>query len=105
MKYGLRRDNKTMTPEERSDRLLSLVERIAVALEKQAGVTLAAPRAESPAAPGTIPLCPKCKEPMLLRSAKRTGDQFWGCRSFPGCNGLRRMDGVPVNTGGDGNAF
>lgn len=34
------------------------------------------------------PICPKCGNPMVLRTAKkgaRAGQQFWGCSKFPAC--------------------
>ncbi len=36
----------------------------------------------------TDPVCPKCGNPMVLRTAKkgaRAGQQFWGCSKFPAC--------------------
>ncbi len=39
----------------------------------------------------SIPLCPKCGKPMVLRTAhKGTGasKQFWGCTGYPDCTGL-----------------
>jgi restriction system protein len=38
------------------------------------------------------PRCPQCNKPMLLRTARQgsmTGQRFWGCASFPDCNGKR----------------
>ena len=29
--------------------------------------------------------CPKCEKEMVLRTARMTGKQFWGCSSFPRC--------------------
>jgi len=37
------------------------------------------------------PPCPKCGEPMRLRSARkgpRAGQKFWGCPNYPECDGL-----------------
>jgi restriction system protein len=37
------------------------------------------------------PACPKCGEPMRLRSARkgpRAGGKFWGCTNYPACDGL-----------------
>jgi hypothetical protein len=31
--------------------------------------------------------CPKCERKMVLKTARRTGEQFWGCPSFPNCDG------------------
>jgi four helix bundle suffix protein len=36
------------------------------------------------------PACPKCGQPMVLRTARkgpRAGSQFWGCRGYPDCTG------------------
>ena len=49
------------------------------------------PRATTPALPVALP-CPKCGSAMTLRTAKRgakAGDQFWGCSTYPICNGTR----------------
>jgi hypothetical protein len=39
------------------------------------------------------PACPKCGQPMVLRTAQREGPhkgrQFWGCANYPRCRGLR----------------
>jgi restriction system protein len=52
---------------------------------------------ETGPAPGA-PLCPRCESPMVLRTARRganAGDQFWGCSTYPKCNGTRRLE-APV---------
>jgi hypothetical protein len=39
-----------------------------------------------------VPNCPRCRSPMLLRTAQRganAGSQFWGCSSYPACRGIR----------------
>lgn len=38
-----------------------------------------------------VPDCPKCKSPMVLRTAKtgqNAGRQFWGCPAYPDCKGM-----------------
>jgi restriction system protein len=38
------------------------------------------------------PLCPRCESPMVLRIARRganAGQQFWGCSTYPKCQGTR----------------
>jgi restriction system protein len=38
------------------------------------------------------PTCPRCEEPMLMRTAKMgsmAGTSFWGCSTFPACRGTR----------------
>lgn len=42
------------------------------------------------AAQAGAPACPRCGKPMLLRTIQRgskQGQQFWGCSSYPQCNG------------------
>lgn len=39
----------------------------------------------------TIPNCPKCKSPMIIRTNRKTSEAFWSCPSFPLCNGTRPM--------------
>lgn len=37
------------------------------------------------------PLCPRCGNPMVLRTAKRgdnRSNRFWGCSSYPTCRGI-----------------
>ena len=44
------------------------------------------------AAPSTVPSCPICQKPMVLRIARRgsnAGSQFWGCPAYPSCKGTR----------------
>ena len=51
--------------------------------------------AESVAEPvpaASSPLCPRCQSPMVLRTARRganAGEQFWGCTTYPKCQGVR----------------
>jgi predicted RNA-binding Zn-ribbon protein involved in translation (DUF1610 family) len=38
--------------------------------------------------PMTTPICPKCGEPMIVRTVsrgERRGEQFYGCRNYPRC--------------------
>ena len=58
----------------------------------------AAPAQETPAAVNAAapapPLCPKCSEPMLKRTARsgaNTGNEFWGCPAYPRCRGIRPL--------------
>ncbi len=42
--------------------------------------------------PTSAPLCPKCGQPMLLRTVAKgehAGKQFYGCRNFPHCREVR----------------
>jgi len=41
------------------------------------------------------PVCPKCGEPMALRTARKganAGSQFWGCCAYPKCKGTRPIE-------------
>ncbi len=37
-------------------------------------------------------LCPKCGSEMVLRTARSTGKQFWGCSRFPTCKVTRQIN-------------
>ncbi len=39
--------------------------------------------------PVVPPRCPECKEKMVIRENRKTGDVFWGCSRFPDCRGTR----------------
>jgi very-short-patch-repair endonuclease len=44
----------------------------------------------------TVPLCPKCGIPMVLRTARRgdnIGEQFYGCSNYPKCKEI-----IPIST-------
>ena len=61
--------------------------RLAVLVE---GVQPAKPATEAPSAPA----CPKCGGEMVQRLAKRgvnAGREFWGCRRYPKCSGIRSL--------------
>lgn len=52
-------------------------------------------RQKDPSAPPNpsdqIPACPRCAQPMVLRTAKsgkNAGQQFWGCSAYPECKGV-----------------
>lgn len=63
-----------------------------------AEVKLAGQPAAVPPAPAVTqgpPLCPKCGQPMVVRTAQkegpRKGTRFWGCPNYPKCRGVREM--------------
>lgn len=39
--------------------------------------------------PVTIPRCPSCDGPMVLRTNRRQGNSFWGCQKYPARRGTR----------------
>ena len=44
------------------------------------------------------PACPKCGEPMRLRTARKganAGQSFWGCSAYPDCTGTRAVSQPP----------
>ena len=50
------------------------------------------PAAQPPSTQTQAPECPKCRAPMVRRTAQKgskAGSQFWGCSTFPRCRGLR----------------
>jgi restriction system protein len=54
------------------------------------GVQPAKPATEAP----PTPACPKCGGEMVQRLAKRganAGREFWGCRRYPECSGIRSL--------------
>ena len=38
--------------------------------------------------------CPECKGPMVPRTNRKDGTKFWGCKSYPKCNGTRDSEGL-----------
>ena len=72
----------------------------------QGPVDTSVPETESPDQPAEAcsepspspegpPPCPKCGQPMVLRTVKRDGprkgSQFWGCPNYPRCHGIREL--------------
>ena len=52
--------------------------------------------ARVPAPAPSVPLCPKCGKPMVVRPARRgwnAGNDFYGCPDYPKCNGSRPIGG------------
>ena len=61
------------------------------AMMAEAKRTHATPQVAGPRQDVTI-RCPRCESPMVLRTAKRgthSGEQFWGCSTYPMCGGTR----------------
>jgi four helix bundle suffix protein len=51
---------------------------------------------DSAVAPPVAPACPLCNKPMRQRTAKtgaHAGKPFWGCSAYPGCRGIRSIEG------------
>jgi len=50
--------------------------------------------AAEPAQSTNNPQCPRCGSPMVLRTARRganAGEQFWGCSTYPKCQGTQPL--------------
>ena len=47
-------------------------------------------RATPPSSPASIPFCPQCHKPMLMRRNRTNHGLFWGCCQYPKCQGTRR---------------
>ncbi|MEW6402561.1 MAG: DUF2726 domain-containing protein [Chloroflexota bacterium] len=41
------------------------------------------------------PFCPKHGVRMILRTAHRTGEKFWGCPNYPQCHQMIKLQGSP----------
>jgi len=47
----------------------------------------------------SVPSCPACGRPMVLRTARkgaRAGSQFWGCSGYPACKGKRQLSRLAI---------
>jgi restriction system protein len=58
-------------------------------------VTITSPGPENSSVT-TVPACPQCGSQMKLRTARRgakSGSQFWGCSTYPKCQGKRELHG------------
>ena len=70
----------------------ALVSLLASVQQQRAATAAASPASAARSRP---PRCPKCGSPMVLRTATRdaaAGSQFWGCPTYPRCNGTRTVD-------------
>jgi four helix bundle suffix protein len=102
---------KTPTPEVAANTLLCLINQATYLIRKQlerldrdfleqGGFTerlykMRTERRESASSGPLPPTCPTCGQPMRLRTARRgphTGQQFWGCSTYPDCKGTRPAD-------------
>ena len=51
------------------------------------------PKVTAPPPPAelTVPKCPHCRKPMVIKTARtgRNPGDFWGCAEYPKCRGIR----------------
>ena len=62
--------------------------RVGAAKAKSTAKAKANAKADTANLPCWFPNCPKCESPMKLRTAHR-GGMFYGCTTYPDCNGSR----------------
>jgi restriction system protein len=77
--------------------LAQMFQQVQAGLRQPAPPAMAASAPRQPTAPETParPQCPQCGGAMALRCAKtgpHAGKEFWGCRNFQRCRGLRECD-------------
>lgn len=67
--------------------------------QAESKATLLQERKDPPPPPNSsTPLCPVCKSPMRLKTARQgrnAGKQFWSCTRFPDCKGTRPFQDPP----------
>lgn len=54
--------------------------------------THSAPNTHDPQTKASNPVCPRCGRPMVIRTNRKTGEQFWGCSAYPSCRGIIQQD-------------
>lgn len=78
-------------------KLFGLIRQAQAARTGTAGGARVQPTAPPAAAPASsVPACPACSKPMVLRLARHganAGNAFWGCSGFPTCKGTRPANG------------
>lgn len=73
----------------------ALLELVKQAQEQSASVNTAQTPVAANEPPSVVPLCPRCGELMVKRTARsgaNAGSQFWGCPAFPRCRGTRQLE-------------
>lgn len=83
-------------PAQREYNTRDIAAQIAPFLNEKPAAVSAPVQPESNAKGHSVPLCPKCGVPMVLRTAAQgghKGEQFYGCQNYPRC---REMKPVPV---------
>jgi hypothetical protein len=68
--------------------------KIAPFLKDKIGVSPIAPQPKNDKSVGSVPLCPKCGIPMVIRTAahgEHKGKQFYGCQNYPRCQEMKPL--------------
>jgi hypothetical protein len=83
-------------PVQREYNTRDIAAQIAPLLKDKVGVPLASPQPENNIQVGSIPLCPKCNIPMVVRTVSQgehKGKQFYGCQNYPRCREMKPLTG------------
>jgi hypothetical protein len=87
-------------PVQREYNSREIAAQIAPLLKDKVGVSATPLQPENNGRVSSVPLCPKCGIPMVLRmvpQGEHKGKQFYGCQNYPRC---REMKPVPVQKAG-----
>lgn len=79
-------------PVQREYNTREIAAQIAPYLKDKIGVPVTSPQPEINKQVGSVPLCPKCGIPMVLRivsQGEHKGKQFYGCQNYPRCREMR----------------
>jgi hypothetical protein len=85
-------------PAQREYNTREVAAQIAPFLNEKAAAASATVQPENNAKASSVPICPKCGSPMVLRTAAQgshKGEQFYGCKNYPKCREMKRV-GQPV---------
>ena len=79
-------------PVQREYNTREIAAQIAPFLKDKVSVPVASPQPEINKQVGSVPLCPKCGIPMVLRTVSQgehKGKQFYGCKNYPRCREMK----------------
>jgi hypothetical protein len=81
-------------PVQREYNTREVAAQIAPLLKDKIGGSTAPPQPESNKPSGSVPLCPKCGIPMVVRTVahgEHKGKQFYGCQNYPRCREMKPL--------------
>jgi hypothetical protein len=79
-------------PVQREYNSREIAAQIAPLLKEKVGLSAPPPQPKNNDQAGSVPLCPKCGIPMVLRTAaqgEHKGKQFYGCPNYPRCREIK----------------
>jgi very-short-patch-repair endonuclease len=86
------RNQRSYTLKEIADQVTPLLEKMGTEGSKPPALAEGQPEFVAPE--GSVPLCPKCSIPMVLKTAAqgpRKGNRFYGCPNFPRCRERKNL--------------